>query len=337
MIRANAALAANVEEYEQDGPASLGGANDDAPAASLASVLEAIEDEAAKYRRRTDSTAIMYAYARRSFCRFALAHGVNAIPQITVEVMRAYVDEMQAAGRAAETIKIWSSYIRRLVLDAPAFGRAPSVDGRLVRWQPRGDDSTRKPHARQALTPEEVQAVLSAAEQRGLRALALAHLALCGLRTAEVAGVRVCDVDCEGQRVRITGKGRAGEEWVTVPVDTITTIRAYLGNLDRPPAGEDSLWGAHTAGWVQAQLRALLNGAGITREGVCPHSFRHTAATYLLAHGVPLAHVSQYLRHAEPKTTMRYAHDLGATSTAAALTPLVTGALKPTAQAVHQK
>lgn len=334
MIKTNAALAACVEEC--DGESTWASANDDAPAVSLASVLEAVEEEAAKYRRRTDNTAIMYAYARRSFCRFALAHGICSVGQITVEVLCAYVDEMQAAGRAAETIKIWASYIRRLVLDAAAFGRATSIDGRLMRWQPRSDDSTRKPHVRQALNPEEVQAVLAAAEQRGLRTLALVHLALCGLRTAEVAGVRVCDVDVEGARVRITGKGRAGEEWVTVPVDTITTIRAYLGNLDRPPAGEDSLWGARTAGWVQAQLRALLNAAGITREGVCPHSFRHTAATYLLAHGVPLAHVSQYLRHAEPKTTMRYAHDLGAASTAAALTPLVTGALTATAQAVHQ-
>lgn len=334
MIKTSAALAACVNEY-LDGPVSWG-ANDDAPAVALSSVLAAIDDESAKYRAPSSETQKAYTQARKYFCAWAVVHGVRTVSQITLEVLLAYAQSLRDAGKAGATIELWAGHIRRLVLDAAAYGRANSIDGRLVRWVPARDAQASKPHARQALTPDEVQAVLAVAERRGLRALALVHLALCGLRTKEIAGLNVGDVDVEGARVRITGKGRVEPEWVTVPRETATMIHAYLGN-ERPGAtDDDSLWGARSAAWVRIQLRAILGDAGLRRPGICPHSFRHTAATFLLAHGVPLAHVSQYLRHSEPATTMRYAHDLGATSTAAALAPLVTGALTDRAQAVHQ-
>lgn len=332
MIRTNATLAASVSEYDNDG-AIPRAANEDAPAIALESVLDAVDSERAKYRRQSPQTEQAYRKARRNFCKWAAAHGICTISQITVEALNAYVTDLQRANMGASTIELYSGHVRRLALDAGALGRAASIDGRLIKWQVRREPAA-KTHSRQALTPEEVARVLAAAEAAGLRALAVVHLALCGLRTAEVGGLRVGDIDAAGCRVRITGKGRTAPEWVDIPAPTVAILRGYIANrwggeayvdpVHAACAGE-SLWGASTAHWVYTTLRGLLDAAGISRAGIVPHSFRHTAATFLLANGAPLAQVSRYLRHAEPRTTMRYAHDLDSAATAARLTTLVTG------------
>lgn len=333
MIRTNAALAACVNEYDEDGAPWAAAANSDAPAVTLASVLEAVEAEADKYRRGTVKTTRTYADARKNFCSWAQARGVVTVSQITVEAMNAYVSTLEGEHKAASTIALYAGHIRRLVLDAAGLGRAASIDGRLLKWLPRRDHGL-KPHVRQALTSDEVQQVLATAERQGLRVLAVVHLALCGLRTTEVAGLTVGDVDLEGARVRILGKGRVEPEWIDVPPPTCAVLNAYLQNefyLDAPdkaPFNDEPLWRAVTAHWVQCILRAVLVDAGCKRPGVCPHSFRHTAATFLLGGGVPLAKAAQYLRHREPKTTMRYAHDLGQRETAAFLSELVSGPVR---------
>ncbi|MFV5997958.1 tyrosine-type recombinase/integrase [Streptomyces sp. NPDC056231] len=43
-----------------------------------------------------------------------------------------------------------------------------------------------------------------------------------------------------------------------------------------------------------------------------PHSLRHSYATALLDHGVPLADVQDAMEHADPRTTRRYDRHAGA-------------------------
>ena len=238
---------------------------------SLASVLDAVDRESTNYRRRTKNTAIMHGQARRSFAAWAAANGVQSVAQITVDVLRAYVATL-AASRAARTIRLWAAYIRRLIIEAAALGYTPKIDGRLIGWLP---DTHGAPVARPVLTPAEVQAVLASAEQRGPRALAVVHLALCGLRTAEIAALKVRDVDAAGGRVRIAGRG--GAEWIDVFPDAAAALRAYLASECRHKKADDYFWRGYTPYWVQRQLRAALSDAGITRPGVCPGSFRATA------------------------------------------------------------
>ena len=334
MIRTNAALAAAVADYdEQPATGAHGAANGDEPAAKLEQVLEAVELEGGKYRRTAQNTQITYSGARRSFCAWARCAGIVAVSQVSVEVMNAYVDALRAQGKSASTIALYAGHIRRLIVDAAGLGRADAIDGRLLKWAPR-DDHARLPHVRQALKPEEVQRVLKTAERQGLRVLAVVHLALCGLRTAEIAGLTVGDVDVAGSKVRILGKGRTAPEWVSVSAHTMQVINAYMQNEfymqepGRAPFENESLWHAETPKWVQCLLRAVLDDAGCSRAGIVPHSFRHTTATVLLANGWPLAKTAQYMRHREPKTTMRYAHDLGGVETAEFLSALLEGPVR---------
>jgi site-specific recombinase XerD len=62
------------------------------------------------------------------------------------------------------------------------------------------------------------------------------------------------------------------------------------------------------------------------------HDLRHTVATMLLRKGVPLASVGDYLGHATPLTTRRYAHVM--IDRQGELTEMMTGVLQ-TARAKH--
>ena len=66
--------------------------------------------------------------------------------------------------------------------------------------------------------------------------------------------------------------------------------------LDPPPATSDPRKKPNTA----AQAR---------RTKVTPHGLRHSFVTLALKGGASLTKVQEAARHADPKTTMRYAHD----------------------------
>lgn len=291
-----------------------------APTITLAQALDVVDRELARFRPRTEGTVEAYRKARCSFCSWAESHGVQAIDQITLSAMTEYVTSMQAAGYSSSTIATYARYIRRLVISAASSGRVPAIDEGLIKWMPHHDRKTGC--ARQALTADEVERVRAVALGRGLRALAVVQLSLCGLRSTEVAAMTVGDVDGAADRVRIYGKGREDATWVDVPPTTSAILQAYIETQLKGATATDSLWSARTPDWVERLLRAIIKDAGITRTGVCPASFRNTAAAWLLRKGWPMDKVSEYLRYNEPRTVMRFA-DVTTRETADCLSGLV--------------
>ena len=53
-----------------------------------------------------------------------------------------------------------------------------------------------------------------------------------------------------------------------------------------------------------------LEKAGLEREGVSGHSLRHTAITWPILAGASLVQAMELARHADPRTTKRYFHNL---------------------------
>lgn len=139
-----------------------------------------------------------------------------------------------------------------------------------------------------------------------------------GLRVAELCGLDVQDVDMEGRRVRVMGKG--GKERV-VPVGdyALLAVREYLDRA-RPsllPAAEPSpalpalflnrrhrrMGPRDVRAMVQRYARVTMNG-----RKVSPHTLRHSFATHLLEGGADIRSVQELLGHASLATTQRYTH-----------------------------
>jgi integrase/recombinase XerC len=145
------------------------------------------------------------------------------------------------------------------------------------------------------------------------RAMVLAML-LGGLRSAEVRGLLLADVDMGRRRLRVIGKG-GKERHVPVDAAFFTEVAAYL-RWERPsglatPQCFVVLRGPTSGAPVsEAGLRSLfrrhreLSGAARVR----PHRLRHTYGTELASAGIDLLALRALMGHASAETTARYVH-----------------------------
>lgn len=188
------------------------------------------------------------------------------------------------------------------LITAPLTNAVPSV----ARWSaaalPRG------------LPAREVTALLASCDRRrlvGRRDYAiLVLLARLGLRAAEVAVLRLDDIDWRAGQIVVRGKGRT-EELLPLPADVGSTIAAYL-RRDRPHRPEREVFlrvnaplRGLTPEGVSEVVRAASERAGLGSFGA--HRLRHTAGTEMLRAGASLTEVAQVLRHRSVVTTAVYA------------------------------
>ena len=164
------------------------------------------------------------------------------------------------------------------------------------------------------LEPEEVQRLLAACDRRtlgGCRDFAvITTLARLGLRAAEVAALRLDDVDWRVGELVVQGKGRRAER-VPLPSDVGAVLVAYLHRRPATAQGRTlfvRLSAPHapfSPGTVTHIVIAAAKRAGLGH--VSAHQLRHFAATQLLRAGAPLSEIQDFLRHARMQTTAIYA------------------------------
>jgi integrase/recombinase XerC len=133
-----------------------------------------------------------------------------------------------------------------------------------------------------------------------------------GLRLAELAGLKLVDLDLKDQTVRVTGKGNKTR---IVPVGRMAAaaLRIWLTERSAIRSIEDhALFVGSTGrrlGMRAIQLRidhwAKRQGLGVK---VHPHLFRHSFATHLLESSGNLRGVQELLGHADISTTQIYTH-----------------------------
>ena len=135
----------------------------------------------------------------------------------------------------------------------------------------------------------------------------------CGLRVAELCGLRVRDLDPREAVVRILGKGRK-ERLVPVGSHALRAMESYWLALGRRPDPEQPVfWRAQDdprplpPRTFQHRLKAHLLAAGLD-PGITPHKLRHSFATHLLDAGADLRSVQEMLGHAQLATTQVYTH-----------------------------
>ncbi len=166
----------------------------------------------------------------------------------------------------------------------------------------------------QPLTPTQVQALVEACDRSspvGRRDLAvIACLLRLGLPGAEVAALRLEDVDWTDGTVVVRGKGNRIDV-LPLPVDVGQQLVTYL-RAGRPATSARAVFVAARAPFraLAANSVSCIVGRAAARAGlgvVHAHRLRHTAASSTLNAGATLEQVAQLLRHASPSTTAVYA------------------------------
>jgi site-specific recombinase XerD len=138
----------------------------------------------------------------------------------------------------------------------------------------------------------------------------------CGLRLNEGAWMEVRDID-HGRKVLHVRKGKHYKErMVPIAQRSYEAIRLYL-DYSRPVLlqgnrSEAFFIGANKGvrmnkGSLYVRIKTLVKNAGITKKAGT-HSLRHSIATHLLASGMKLERIQQFLGHGDLDSTQIYTH-----------------------------
>jgi integrase/recombinase XerD len=171
----------------------------------------------------------------------------------------------------------------------------------------------RKNLVRAALSEPEMASFLEGIETqsfRGLRDRGLFELMYSsGLRPGEASRVKAQDFDAEARMLMIR-QSKFGKDRI-VPV-TETAMRWIAQLMAARKA--DYLFGSTGKKPLSSSALAqrFLNhtqSAGVWREGLSPHSLRHSCARHLLAHGADIRYVQKLLGHESIETTVVYTYE----------------------------
>jgi integrase/recombinase XerD len=164
------------------------------------------------------------------------------------------------------------------------------------------------------LSQEDVARLIDAAEPPFYRVL-LMTLYATGARRAEVAYLKVSDIDSQRMVVHIRGgKGRKDRD-VMLSQKLLEALRNYWRSLRRKPKNwlfPGNRW--HTGSrpittkvlWDACQHAA--QRAGLARKNIHPHTLRHCFATHLLEAGADLRTIQMLLGHRDLEETTIYLH-----------------------------
>jgi site-specific recombinase XerD len=122
-----------------------------------------------------------------------------------------------------------------------------------------------------------------------------------GLRSAEVVGLNLADVDFEREAVHVHGKG-GKERVVPLGEEAAHHLARYLRDA-RPELAA----GADDAFFLSARGRRL-DTSTVRRLVRNPHRLRHAFATHLLEGGADLRTIQELLGHSSLSTTQIYSH-----------------------------
>jgi integrase/recombinase XerD len=169
-------------------------------------------------------------------------------------------------------------------------------------------------HLPEILSQQEVARLIDATETPFQRILVMTLYAT-GARRAEVARLKVADIDSQRMVVHIRGgKGRKDRDVMLSPA-LLEALRTYWRGLRHKPTEwlfPGNRW--HTSNqpittkvlWLACQQAAVR--AGLEHKHIHPHTLRHCFATHLLEAGADLRTIQMLLGHRDLEETTIYLH-----------------------------
>jgi integrase/recombinase XerD len=248
-----------------------------------------------------------------SYLEDEMGKGLEDLSAEDISLYREHLIRTYAAATAAKKLAV----LRRFLIFTYMAG-VTTVNPESLRFFAKSPRVRQDP-AYNVLTEDELSRMLNAARASNYRDyVMLAVMAGCGLREAEVVGIRIGDFREAGADqvlLRVLGKGDkvrnvpiSPDLWRLVQRYVLLTERSFTSHPDsRKPlftsrVGKDK---PLTTRSVQNIVKKYVRAAGITKA-ISPHSIRHTVGTNMAVNEAPLLVIQQFLGHSDPKTTMRY-------------------------------
>lgn len=261
-----------------------------------------------KHRGASDPTIKLYA---RDAARMMTALGADPTGWGPAVVRSYFMERASSSG---------SGTVEKLTTSLRAFLRYLAVEGRCQA----GLDTVVPAYANwrladmpRYLSAEQVNRLIAACDGEAIarprdRAIVLL-LARLGLRAGDVAQLRLVDIEWQTGSLRVSGKSRY-EVRLPLPQDVGDAITAYLEcrpstcQSDRVFLRRIAPCRPFRSGdGISSVVKRLMKRAGIVTPVKGAHVLRHTAATEMLRHGVPLEKIGLVLRHRGIDTTAYYA------------------------------
>jgi len=153
---------------------------------------------------------------------------------------------------------------------------------------------------------EERRLIDTAYRLPGTRGLLIKTLFQTGARVSEFVHIQVEDVYFEEQMIRIRhGKG-GKQRYVPILPELAQELQTHLRGRAKGYLFETNRHTAFSPRRIQQLVKETADLAGITKR-VSPHVLRHSVASTLLEHGMPLEQIQKFLGHAKIDTTQVYA------------------------------
>ncbi len=277
-------------------------------------------------RGQSENTQRTYAALLNRFIAWVGPHGVTQWPQVELKHLTAFLQAERTRPVAheakASTKRLSSESVYLEIAALRAFYRFAENEKLLPaniaenlslprRWK-RLPKALAVAEVDQLLVPENPASPQNLCDQAVLE---LAYA--CGLRLAELRGLRLEQLHLEAGFINVVGKGNK-ERVVPVGRKAVVALSRYL-EAGRPklvtprspaavfltrrgtPFAQTTLWG---------RIKRRVRRAGVGRN-VTPHMLRHSFATHLLEHGADLRVIQELLGHASISTTEVYTHVTG--------------------------
>ena len=257
------------------------------------------------------SIQISRLYLSRFFA-FLNSKNVMSLDTVTVPIVLEFLKSLSSFGKPTissimRTVRYYLKYCHdNEIMQEELFSKLPN---------PHYNRQSRLPST---YTEDEVRKTLDTIDMGnpcGIRDYAIILLiARLGLRSSDVANLRFSNIDWESDRIRLTQVKTGNPLELPLLSDVGEAIINYLKNA-RPKTESDHVfvrvqppYTEFRSGAVGALVHEHLLRAGIHLEGrkSGSHALRHSLASRLLEHEIPLPVISEILGHVNTQTTMTY-------------------------------